>query len=363
MADQPDNNYWLISRANITFIADCLQGLGAAVAVLIALWALFFTSIPERLERQLRTEVIATQEELTDVRRAKRALEDEQIKLKAENEASRFRSDELAATALRLSSEIKSAQEIGAVLSHKNEELSQRGSALSASIKTLSDQKDELNEEVAQLKAQREKYADAALANVWAKLAAMSIYELEMFQHVAMVCTNYQQHLDWLSKKKRGVQYIQPPEMWLKFPDEPNLEPNNRQMVIGELDANFLNSEDYKRFDKYATNWLMEHIVTARGAAPMTGYSFIERVKQYPFYEVLLPEEREKLFSDLDNFFVGHETLRNEQFNVSFETEPASADIINVGRARLPKVSQFKDAFVDFLRARGVKVDASGLKQ
>ncbi|TAW18888.1 coiled-coil domain-containing protein [Rhizobium ruizarguesonis] len=361
MADQPDNNYRLISRANITFIADCLQGLGAAVAVLIALWALFFTSIPERLERQLRTEVIATQEELTDVRRAKRALEDEQGKLKADNDSYRSRADELAATALRLSSEIKGAQEIGAVLSQKNEELSRRGDTLSQSIKILNDQKDELNKELAQLKAQREKYAGAALANVWARIGAMSLYELEMYQHVAMVCTNYQQHLDWVAKKKRGVQYIQPPSMWLSYPEKPNLEPNNRQMVLDRLAVSFIDSEDYKRFDRFATNWLMEHIVSARGAAPMTGYGFIERVKQYPFYEVLLPEEKAKLFSDLDGFFVGHQALRDEQFNVSFETEPASAEIIDVGRARLPKVSQFEEAFLDFLRGQGVKVDTSGL--
>ncbi|MBD9390178.1 hypothetical protein IB237_23535 [Agrobacterium sp. AGB01] len=220
-----------------------------------------------------------------------------------------------------------------------------------------------MDKEVAQLRAQRAKYADAALANVWAKLSAMAIYELEMYQHVATVSANYQQHLDWLSKRKRGVQYIRPPDIWLNFPDEPNLEPNNRQMVFGELAVNFLNSEDYKQFNNYVTNWLMEHIVTGRGAVPMTGSSFVEHVKQYPFYDTLLPEEKGKLFSELDDFISGHEELRVEQFNVTFTVEPPSAEIINLGRDRLPKTSQFKDKFIDFLRARGVKIDVMGLEQ
>jgi hypothetical protein len=361
--DDANNNQRLISRANFAFISNCTQGLAAAVAILIAIWAAFFTSIPERLEKQLRTEVIATQEELTDVRRAKRALEDEQTTLKSENDAYRSRTDELAVTAVRLSSEIKSAQQIGELLSQKNEELSQRESVLSASVNTLNRQKDELNKEIALLKAHRAKYADAALANVWAKLAAMAIYELEMYQHVATVSANYQQHLDWLSKKKRGVRYIQPPDMWIEFPEEPNLEPNNRQMVFGELAVNFLNSEDYKRFNNYVTNWLMEHIVTARGAVPMTSESFVEHIKQYPFYDTLLPEEKGKLFSELDDFISGHEELRAEQFNVTFKVEPPAAEIINLGRQRLPNISQFKDTFIDFLRAKGVKIDTEGLEQ
>lgn len=361
--DNSNKRHRIFSRSNFTFISDCMQGLAAAVAIIIAIWAAFFTSIPERLERQLRTEVIATQEELTDVRRAKRALEDEQAALKSENDAYRSRTDELAATAVRLSSEIKTAQEIGALLSQKNEDLSKRESLLSASVNTLNRQKDELNKAVAELKAQRAIYADAALANVWAKLAAMAIYELEMYQHVATVSANYQQHLDWLSKKKRGVQFIQPPEMWLSFPEEPNLEPNNRQMVVGELAANFLNSEDYRRFNDYATNWLSDHIVTDRGATPMTGKKFVEHIKQYPFYETLLPEEKGKLFSELNDFISANEELRLGQFNVTFKNEPPSAEIINLGRERLPKVSEFKDVFIDFLRARGVKVDVAEAEQ
>ncbi|MBD9390177.1 hypothetical protein IB237_23530 [Agrobacterium sp. AGB01] len=137
MVDDANNKHRLISRANFTFISDCLQGLAAAVAIIIAIWAAFFTSIPERLEKQLRTEVIATQEELTDVRRAKRALEDEQVTLKSENDAYRSRTDELTVTAVRLSSEIKRAQEIGVLLSQKNAELSQRESVLYASVNTL----------------------------------------------------------------------------------------------------------------------------------------------------------------------------------------------------------------------------------
>lgn len=81
--------------------------------------------------------MIATQEELTDVRRAKRALEDEQVTLKSENDAYRSRTDELTVTAVRLSSEIKRAQEIGVLLSQKNAELSQRESVLYASVNTL----------------------------------------------------------------------------------------------------------------------------------------------------------------------------------------------------------------------------------
>jgi len=288
-------------------------------------------------------------------------LEDERADLKSANDASRARADELASTSERLSREIKTARELSVQLTERNGVLSAQAIDLESSLQKLNAQKDELAEEVVNLKAQRAKYAEVALSNVWAKIGAMSVYDLAMYRHVARACASFQQHVDWMSAKRRGKRYIIAPDFWIRYPDEPSLEPNNRQMLVGEKDVHFLNSDDYVEYDRYARNWLFDQIVATRGGVPMTGAMFIEKVKAYPFYSGLMPEEKADLFSQLDGFLLTRPDLRESQFNVSFTAEPSSSEIIESGKQMQPKADAFLDAFSKFLRGKNVQIDAAGL--
>lgn len=360
------------------------QGLSALIVAVLAIWAFFFSSLPEMLEKQLRTEVVSVNEELIEVRRNKARLEDDQAALKTANQALESQRTALSTQVSHLQDEATNASKQAEAAAQANRALTDKQAELTKTLTALELQRSTLTKEVEQLRSDRETYAKATGSSVAAKAAAMGLYELAMQHYLAGVCAHYDQHLKWLGVNKRYVQLnaewekqpsdqkwsdnnpmlkevmrlqslaLDKPDIWLGEPLKPVLSPGNEQFVVSKHIATYLDIEDYKKLHQYLIGWLLDRTVKSRGVRPLTGRDLIDQMKAYEYLDQLLPEERDALRNTLDQFLVANPDLASLQINVVFDSEPKSDEIIKVGRKVLPDIERFQKAFEAYLTQRNV---------
>lgn len=336
------------------------------------------------LEKQLRTEVVSVNEELIEVRRNKARLEDEQISLKAANDALVNQRISLTGQVTQLNEEALKAGKEAELTAQANRTLSDKQAELTNSLAQLELQRSKLAQEVEQLRSDREAYAKATGTTVAAKVAAMGLYELAMQHYIAEVCSRFGEHRKWMENNRRFLKVeaewekqpfeqkysdnnalfkeylslqnlaLNKPEIWLGEPTKPVLSPGNEQAVIGEFMATYLNTEDFQKLNKYLLGRLFDRTVEGRGAKALTGRELIDRMKGYEFLDQLLPEERTALNNTLDQFLVSNPGLAGIQINVVFATEPKGDEIIRVGRKVLPDIERFQEALKSYLTQKEI---------
>ena len=338
------------------------QAFGTVGTLLVAVWAIFFTSLPQVLENQLRTEVVEAKEEAINIRRSNDALMDNQAALKS-----------------------------------TNKELMSSASALQNQIAGLEAQRGQLRASIATLEAERATYAGDAAHTVAAQIVALADYELALIQSVDTICARYAEYRKWLDAKRRlaeldaivrsypsAQQYevslryrdeetrlieVDLPDFLLEIPHPPTLEPTSKtRAFLDEYDVAILNGMhgDGEDLHKTLLSFLFAKIIRGPDVVPLSGETFVGRVKAYPMIAKLLPTEQEKVFADIDGFLKSAPNLAPMTLNVVTEDEPDAAQLVSLGKEALPHVVEFRKAFLRYLVERGwpsAEPDTSGTRK
>ncbi|TIN66998.1 MAG: hypothetical protein E5Y30_29495, partial [Mesorhizobium sp.] len=370
-------------------LSSAAQAFSAVVVASLAIWAFFFSSLPEILEKQLRTEVVSANEELIEVRRNKVRLEDQQESLVIANQGLEAEQTALANQVTKLNKDAALAAKEAEQIATSNRALTERQSELTRSLSSLEEERTELIQELGRLKIDRAAYAKATGVTVSAQIATMANYDLAMSVYLAKVCAQYGQHRRWLEKTRRFKQVeaewnklpfeqkydeknpiykeytalsesvYDKPDIWTQVPNEPILVPGNDQIFFGKHLATVIGTDDPEELHKYLIGWLFDQTVIGRGGKAMTGRAFIERIKGYEFLSQLLAEEHAALVSTLDEFLVENPSLQDVQLRVVFDEAPDSDEIIRAGKKSPPDIEQFQQTFQKYLAAHGISEAAT----
>lgn len=326
----------------LTFSA--VQTLVSTATLGLAVWAIFFTTLPQTLEMQLRTEVVDAKEEAINIRRTNSALLDDQAALKSTN-----RDLQVAAT------------------------------QLGEQVRALEMQRTALDAAISRLRDERAMYAGETSGTVAAQIAAFATYELDTFVAIATICARYDEYREWLNGRRRlreidaeidslpeddrydgYLRFAEEQERLLRnhlpdflfgMPRPPNLEPSTSdEIVFNKFEVALLNGStgDPEVAHSAVLDLLFSRIVSGPSVAPVTGIAFIEGVKDHSVMSRLLPTEREALATELDAFAASVPELASGALNVVSEGEPTADEIVALGKAVLPNVVEFRKAFLSY---------------
>ncbi|MBD9541737.1 hypothetical protein IB276_20030 [Ensifer sp. ENS04] len=330
--------------------------MSAVVAILLALYAAFFTSLPELLERQLRSEVVAAKEELTEVRRSKNRLEELQAGLSRENEALGQQKEAALREAADLKEEIDKATSDGIALRDANDRLVDKQRVLIGETQKLSALKVDLENQVKQLKVYRNAYARDATKIAWSRIAVMANYELDMMSAVAEISSKYRDHLSWLKRAKAG-ELVEMPEAWLRVPKEPYIDIRADDRALTAFDVRILTAGDSpsaaREFETFSREWIEAQILSSQGASEMNAVTFVARIKSYTFLGDVLPEERKLIEESLDRFLDHHVAHPQQPINLVFATMPPVKELEEKANLVLKRASTLKESLAEFLKEQG----------
>lgn len=338
-------------RWNWNTIFTGLQAAAAVAVAVLAFWAFFFSSLSQNLEEHLRTEVTLAKQELIAAKHSKAIVEAEKDRL-------------VAAT-----------------------------QTLTQARETLASELDSLERQLSTLREDRSAYAQSTKLIANTRYAVMVKYELAHLRKIAQICSDYNQHLNWLalnreffkldkqwsklsfdqqysdkhpiSRRRSELEFhksrFRAPDIWWGMPREPQLTPGSPSDIVftghevrlwnGGLTDN---PNAHEELNAYLFGWLLEHIAENKGVRPMTGATFIDKTKQYPFLSMLLPKERDELYSNIDAFMLGKPDFRQLQVNATVIADPAARDIIAAGKKYLPQIASFEREFLAHLASMGI---------
>ena len=362
------------------FLNSVIQALPTYVLAGLAVWATFFSSLPEVLHTQLRSEISEAKEHIRDLRRTKNSLEQEISEIRSER-------DILSSAVSEMRLNQHDLQEQTGILQSENERLVDNQNSLEQDISALINEKNVLTANIIDLQTQRAQYADAAVDTVKSKMAVTAYYWLSLHEYFVNIGVDYGKHREWLNachelealrpkydalefQEQHGDtnqlavrfrelrEYIgySPPEFWGGFPNEPILEPRDGStvLVFGSHTAKFL---DLIRKDSciashnYLINFFFDNTVTERGVVPQTGADFIDDLKNEKFFDNLLVEERREIFDLLDRFVEQNSKFRTERINLTFDAEPTAAQI-PIAAVEIKRNLQIFQQKIEMLMAR-----------
>lgn len=363
------------------------QAISALVLMLLALWAAFFTNLPEVLISQLRSEITEAKSEIVELRDQKSGIQQEYAAAGQELIGLKLERDVLASSIDDLHNDLKKKEAAAAALSKRNEELNSQGIALEQVISALQLEQSELAAEVDTLRNERAVYAGQTLDTNLSKVAAYACYRLSDHYFDARVAANYGTHRAWLNANRRlsnlqeaydalsvqeqygdenqtAVEFRRlkdlarsAPEIWFGLPDEPNLDPDAGSQLLGEHSIRLLNgnwSEDHEGLHSYLINLFFDRTVRSENVRELTVEEFAEELSSLPFLSDLLNEEKEVLVEVLMGFVSAHPSLQGMAVNVVYQSEPSAVEIPEGARGVMRNLEQVRAEFAAFFTERGV---------
>ena len=328
------------TKDTILFLCTVGQALSAVVVVALAVWATFFSPLPEVLHTQLRSDISEAKGHIEELRKEKNDLE-------SENES---------------------------LISHRDN--------LDQAIASLRSEKNLLTKNIMDLQAQRTQYANAAIGITTSKMAVIADHQLSLYEYFVTVGVKYKVHRNWLDACREletlrpeynALEYqdkygdsnhlavrfrelesvaIRIPKIWFGFPTEPILEPTDGSTYISSQSARLLNlisEPNCRKIHDDLINFFFDYTVMERGVVSQTGSTFIAILKDADFFDDLLIGERKKLFDKLDMFLDQNQNYGTRKINLTFESEPTATEIPVEAMKIQENLREFREKFEAFM--------------
>ncbi len=365
-----------------------LQALSAVVLMALAVWAAFFTSLPEALFTQLRSEISEAKSEIEELRRVRLRLEDER----------RFAEEE----ARRIQAEVARLRESDIALQQSLEEKRAAETILKGELLALRSVEASLNQEVQELLREREQLRTqlTLLANERAKygtdqyrltvdqLTALACYRIRKNLYFSRIASGYPLHRAWLNAnrelerlepeyerlsfedkyssknelasrfRKLKEEAISPPDIWLGEPTPPQLIPSASDPVLPGSIGTLLNAigagpEGYRSAHDQLINFFFDNTVLDRGARAQTIETFVSALVNETLLRSLLSEEADSIRLLFEGFLSETQLLQENRISINFNREP-SANEIPIGAQQIEEnLFSFHDSLWSFLRENG----------
>lgn len=334
------NNRW---KSGCELAFSGMQAACALVLAAIAVWAFFFTPLPEKLISQLRSEITEAKANIEELTRTKIRLETESQQLEASNEA-------------------------------------------------LLKRQSKIENEIAILEEERDAYADQVVSRVTSQIVAVANHRLLLYEHFATIGSRYPEYETWLDTGLRIVEskeelesdplsyrqdaheeairnslnWIQsgPWEIWAGHPSQPILEPRGERLtqVVGEMLLHWFrliganSTKEMMEVHEYLLDYYFANTVSSRGAVAHTGASFIESLKTEHFLNTAVSRERRQILSWLDEFLAESPELRTLRINVVFEVQPSDFELgakAEQATVTLLNILQFRESLEQYVSRSG----------
>lgn len=316
---------------------QAMQGLGTIGTLALAIWAIFFSTLPEQLENQYRVEITSAKEELLTIQRERQAL----------------------------------------LLN--NTQLINQSATLDDQVAALRVDKAALEDELVQLAGERERYGIELKKQALDIILEVARFDLDTYSSVAFICANYAQHRSWLEAQREGdrlyadwekqsfeekwtednpvlararaLQAAELPTFWYEIPREPILRPTQSKefSVLTAEDVEFLNATGHEEEHSYLIGRLFSLTLRSNQNELVTGAEFIRKLKEHASLEEMSEEDRSDLRSILDGFIEEIPSRTTVELNVIFDTEPAASQIIDAGIKQIPIITEFSSEFLSYL--------------
>ena len=375
-------------KDKVVFTCSVLQALSAFVLMALAVWAAFFTSLPEALFSQLRSEISEAKGEIEDLRRTKNDLEDETNRLKQELVEIGSERDNLASTEMHLLERLGDLHEQTDNAHRQNELLIDHRDNLEKEIFALRSERNILVRSISELQEERALYARVTIGSVISKLSVIADYWLSLYEYNVTIGVRYQEHRQWLNAN-RELETLRPhfdalgyeekygesneiavrfrklqektyviPEIWSGFPVEPILEPSDGNIMFSGRTTqiwNYTRREDktYREIHNFLINLFFDDTVIERGVVPQTGATFVAMLKEESVFDDLLAEERSMLFDLLDRFLEQNSELGSIKINLTFKFEPTASEIPIEAKKIQHNLQVFREKFEVFMSKIG----------
>ncbi len=201
--------WWNIQLGRASTWQLLFAGLEATAAVALAglaLYAAFFTSIPETLIRQLQSEVADTREELVGLRRERSTLLTQSDLLSKDNQIARSQRAEAEQKLRDVASKFRDvSDELTALqkqVSVQRAELEQLAAEREQLTQAAEQAQEEFELQLSRVSAQREKYAKHVMANHALKLADQCRQALDRYRRGVSVAKDYMDVPLWLEDER-----------------------------------------------------------------------------------------------------------------------------------------------------------------
>ena len=363
------------------------QAISAVVLMLLALWAAFFTNLPEVLISQLRSEIAEAKSEIVELRDQKSIIQQEYAVANRELTDLKLERGVLVGSIDGLRDDLKKREAAAATLSMSIRDLQAEGIALGEVISALQIERSELEAAVDVLRKERAVYASQTVNVNLSKVAAYACYRLSGHYFDARVASNYGAHRAWLNanrslsnlqeaydalsvqeqygdENQTAVEYRRlqnlarsVPEIWFRLPNEPNLDPDSGSELLGKHALRLLNAnwgDDHEELHSYLINLFFERTVQSASIRELTVEAFVRELSSLPFLGDLLDEEKELMMEVLMGFISARSSLRDMTVNIVYESEPSAREIPNGARRVMRNLEQVRDELAAFFVKNGV---------
>ncbi|MGB0505501.1 MAG: hypothetical protein ACPGGK_04825 [Pikeienuella sp.] len=370
-----------------SFLFSGIQAVSAIVLTALAVWAAFFTNLPDLLITQLRTEIVEAKSEVTLLRQQRTKIEEERDEANRELSALFTERESLSEAVGGLEDELTEKKIELEQATDNSYRIQQQRQRIETELKALEEQRTNLISTLKYLREERELYADQTLSVNLNRVAAVACYRLSGHFFDANIAVNYGQHRTWLDTN-REVSRRRPaydalsvsdrysasnesaiefrrlesdanslPKFWVGLPQEPSLTPNAEPVKMGSHLIKLLNfggKEDFETTHRYLITLFFARTVQSEKVRELNTKAFVEDLKLLAFLENLLGEEREKLYSTLDKFTDENSELNDLTINVVFKSEPTAAEIPIGKHEIVDNLERLRDRMKVFFSKHGV---------
>lgn len=303
---------------NIIF--NGVSATSALLVAIIAVWAFFFTDLPDTLVRQLHSDVAVAQEELTDLRREKRALEDNLSGLR----------DQIA-------------------------EISRDRDQSQSTLETIRAEHDRARAQVLEIQAQRDSYYRNTKTDVVSRVVASLRAEVGSLRRDAELARTLPLYEAWMraepemkpsySSKREAQEASDEWHKWLKeSPGRWGPEALVRELEMGKKWGDGSDDEEVTRaFRKEITNSDLNRA--------KTGFDTFDRGVDVEALNLFLSDDRKRFDNLIRQFRQQHSTALSKRLGVSLAEGWTDDDLSAEVRRVEGALSDF-DAVVQELEQR-----------
>lgn len=262
---------WNVEEWRLFF--NGFQALGAVAVASLAIYGVFFTSIPETIVRQLRADAADAREELVGLRaernRLTASLDVLNSKFSEASEKSKQADARLVEATERLnavSTELANSQRQLSEEQKAIAEVRSEADALRAASEAAKARLEQLQVSIAKLSADRERYLKVAKLSDFSVLRAKLEKSLGDYRSAVTTALDYLDAPQWDADQKAwadGKRVTPPPELWerssratamlrRKWTREVEADPNNRDALPDKIGKTFQETATYdlERVDK-----------------------------------------------------------------------------------------------------------------
>lgn len=375
-----------IKTTVINVVFQAIQAVASLALAAIAIWAAFFTSLPETLEIQLRSELALLNEDLLDSRNSIHEIEETKSNLEKEISKIEIEKENGIIAIKSLQKEVGLLKENLLNAEREYKDVLKERLTLNKQILNLKDEKETLQREIEGLAAAKATYALTTQNTVLEDIVSSASYELAVADFVTEIAARYGEHRTWLQnareQKRLEQQYKSlsnsdkfsssnpiaeryyknitspsSPDFWLGFPSDPKASAANPNLKISTNLSIILNNIGKpETLHSKIINWYFDKVVSERGAIPLSPKTLVEKMKQHVSFQELLDQERADLEDILQEMLENSPVNEETDITIFFESEPTASQIINEGKSVKPNMEDFRSYFYDFFGAMGVKV-------